>query len=386
MALDGGYSARPIAEPDSRRPLWPTAVGPRRSAAAGTGLRPTRFPSALPWSDCPAQHLLHLYAGHLVRARDGSWSVFADYTQGPPGAGLALENRIATSRILPADFHNLHVERLAGFFITLRDTLQSLSAERSDNPRVVLLSPGPRSPSYFEDAYLARYLGYTLVEGGDLTVRGTNVYLKTLGGLLPVDVISAACTTRNVDPLELRSESMHGVAGLVQAARSGQVVVANALGSGLSESSALMAFLPAICRSLLGEDLKLPSVPTWWCGRDDDWSYVEAHFGELVLRPAVPSRSQGPIDMAVLDDRAARALLGDRPSTPSVVHGAGPLRALNGAGVRQRRSRGMAHRTAVVCRSGTRRRLSGHARRPGPSHAACAGRGDSQPPWLGSRP
>ena len=251
----------------------------------------------------PRNIFLHLYAGHLVRARDGSWSVYADYTQGPPGAGLALENRIATSRILPADFHNLHVERLAGFFITLRDTLQSLSAERSDNPRVVLLSTGPRSPSYFEDAYLARYLGYTLVEGGDLTVRGTNVYLKTLGGLLPVDTILRRMHDEEVDPLELRSESMHGVAGLVQAARSGQVVVANALGSGLLESSALMAFLPAICRSLLGEDLKLPSVPTWWCGRDDDWSYVEAHFGELVLRPAVPSRSQGPIDTALLDDR-----------------------------------------------------------------------------------
>ena len=109
------------------------------------------------------------------------------------------------------------MERLAGFFITLRDTLQSLSAQRSDNPRVVLLSPGPRSPSYFEDAYLARYLGYTLVEGGDLTVRGTNVYLKTLGGLLPVDVILRRMHDEEADPLELRYDSMHGVAGLVQA-------------------------------------------------------------------------------------------------------------------------------------------------------------------------
>ena len=184
----------------------------------------------------PRNVFLHLYAGHVVRGAGGCWSVYADYTQGPPGAGLALENRIVTSRILPTEFHSLHVERLAGFFITLRDTLQSLSAERSDNPRVVLLSPGPRSPTYFEDAYLARYLGYTLVEGGDLTVRGTNVYLKTLGGLLPVDVILRRMHDEEADPLELRYDSMYGVAGLVQAVRSGQVVVANALGSGLLEA------------------------------------------------------------------------------------------------------------------------------------------------------
>jgi uncharacterized circularly permuted ATP-grasp superfamily protein/uncharacterized alpha-E superfamily protein len=252
---------------------------------------------------------LHLYAGHLVRGADGQWSVFADYTQGPPGAGLALENRIVTSRILPADFHNLHVERLAGFFITLRDTLQSLSAQRSDNPRVVLLSPGPRSPSYFEDAYLARYLGYTLVEGGDLTVRGTVVSLKTLGGLLPVDVILRRMHDEEADPLELRYDSMFGLAGLVEAARNGQVVVANALGSGVLEAPALMAFLPAICRHQLGEDLKLQSVPTWWCGRDDDWSYVESYFDDLVIRPAVPSRTHGPVDTAMLDRRQRDNLL-----------------------------------------------------------------------------
>jgi uncharacterized circularly permuted ATP-grasp superfamily protein/uncharacterized alpha-E superfamily protein len=257
----------------------------------------------------PRKIFLHLCASHLVRGADGVWSVFADYTQGPPGAGLALENRIVTSRILPADFHSLHVERLAGFFITFRDTLQSLSAQRSDNPRVVLLSPGPRSPSYFEDAYLARYLGYTLVEGGDLTIRGTNVYLKTLGGLLPVDVILRRMHDEEADPLELRYDSMFGVAGLVQSVRTGQVVVANSLGSGLLEAPALMAFLPAICRQQLGEELKLGSVPTWWCGRDEDWSYVEAHFDDLLIRPALPSRTLGPVDTSRLDRKQRESLL-----------------------------------------------------------------------------
>ena len=193
------------------------------------------------------------------RARtDGCWSVYADYTQGPPGAGLALENRIVTSRILPTEFHSLYVERLAGFFITLRNTLQSLSVPRSDNPRVVLLTPGPRSPSYFEDAYLARYLGYTLVEGGDLTIRGTNVYLKTLGGLLPVDVILRRMHDEEADPLELRYDSMSGVAGLVEAVRSGQVVVANALGAACWKRPR-DGLLAGICRHQLGEELKLPS-------------------------------------------------------------------------------------------------------------------------------
>ncbi len=257
----------------------------------------------------PRNIFLHLYAGHLVRGGDGRWSVFADYTQGPPGAGLALENRIVTSRILPTDFHSLHVERLAGFFITFRDTLQMLSLHRNDNPRVVLLSTGPRSPSYFEDAYLARYLGYTLVEGGDLTVRGANVYLKTLGGMLPVDVVLRRMPDDECDPLELVGATMHGVAGLVQAARSGQVAVANALGSGLLESPALMAFLPAICRRWFGTELKLPSVQTWWCGSDEDWLYVESHFDDLAIRPVVATRGQGTIDTASLDSQRRAELL-----------------------------------------------------------------------------
>ena len=257
----------------------------------------------------PRNIFLHMYAGHLVRCGDGQWSVFADYTQGLAGAGLALENRIVTSRILPADFHSLHVQRLAGFFITLRDTLQSLSPAQSDNPRVVLLSSGPRGPGYFEDSYLARYLGYTLVEGGDLTVRGANVCLKTLGGLLPVDVVLRRTSDDESDPLELRADSLNGVAGLVEAARSGQVVVANALGSGLLESPALMAFLPAICRSRLGEDLKLRSAPTWWCERDEDWSYVESRFDEMMVRPTVPLRGQFPVDAGMLDGPQREHLL-----------------------------------------------------------------------------
>jgi uncharacterized circularly permuted ATP-grasp superfamily protein/uncharacterized alpha-E superfamily protein len=243
----------------------------------------------------PGDIYLHLYAGHVVRGPDGGWVVLADRTQGPSGAGYAVENRVIMSRILPQDFHALYVERLASFFIALRETLHSIAPRNRENPRVVLLSPGTRSATYFEDGYLSRYLGYSLAEGGDLTVRGSQVFLKTLGGLLPVDVILRRVPDEEVDPLELKPDSQLGVAGLVQAAREGQVAVANALGSGYLESLALMAFLPQICRALRSEDLQLPSIGVWWCGLPEHLQYVESHLNELAIRPAFRHRSLAPI-------------------------------------------------------------------------------------------
>ncbi len=243
----------------------------------------------------PGDVYLHLYAAHLARKPDGSVVVMADRTQGPSGAGYAVENRLVISRTLPSDFHRLHVERLASFFITLRDSLAVLAPSGRANPRVVLLSPGPKSTAYFEDAYLARYLGYTLVEGGDLTVRGGKVFLKTLGGLLPVDVILRRTHDHDCDPLELRSDSLFGVPGLVQAARTGQVLVANSLGSGVAEAPALAAFLPAACRQLLGEELVLPSVPTWWCGQPEPCRFVLSNLDHLIIRPAIMHRWERPI-------------------------------------------------------------------------------------------
>ncbi len=249
----------------------------------------------------PQDVYLHLYASHLARDDQGRWLTLADRTQGPSGAGYAIENRLIISRTLPDEFQNLYVERLASFFMQLRESLWALSPRAVDNPRVVLLSPGPRSNAYFEDAYLSRYLGFTLVEGGDLTVRGTQVYLKTLGGLEQVDVILRRLADEDCDPLELKPDAWFGVPGLVQAVRSGAVSVANALGSGWLEAPALMAFLPAICQQLLGEPLQLPSVPTWWCGSGEGLAYVESHLDELVIRPAIQHRAAQPIVAAELN-------------------------------------------------------------------------------------
>lgn len=269
---------------------------------------------------------LHLYGGHLARQADGTWVVLADRTQGPSGAGYAVENRVIMSRIFPAEFKSLYVQRLASFFIALRDTLQSISPRDSDNPRIVLLSPGPKSPTYFEDAYLARYLGYTLAEGGDLTVRGTQVYLKTLGGLLPVDVILRRIPDEDIDPLELKPDSLLGVPGLVQAVREGQVAVANALGSGFLEAPALMPFLPEICRALRGEELLLQSVETWWCGRPDHAQYVESHLNELVVRPALLHRTEAPILGWQLSRAGREELLARIRKSPASFVGQRPVR------------------------------------------------------------
>lgn len=253
----------------------------------------------------PGDRYLHLYASHLARRADGAWHVLADRSQGPTGAGYAVENRMVISRALPKPFHETRVQRLAGFFKSLRETLTGLAPRHRENPRIVLLTPGPHSPTYFEDVYLARYLGYTLVEGGDLAVRDDVVHLKTLGGLLPVDAILRRLQDEECDPLELRTDAVAGVPGLMQAVRAGTVLVANALGSGLVEAPALMRYLPAVCRAVLDEDLKLPSVPTWWCGDAADRRYVLERLDRLVIKPAMSHRQFPPVFGVLLsaDDR-----------------------------------------------------------------------------------
>ena len=235
--------------------------------------------------EVPAGRYLHVYAADLGRAPDGGWQVLADRSQSPAGSGYALENRQVLSSILPEVMRDCRVQRLASYFAALRQTLHGMATRHRDNPRIVLMTPGPYNATYFEHAFLARYLGYTLVEGGDLTVRDQCVYLKTLAGLQPVDVILRRLDDAFCDPLELNPGSLLGCAGLVQAARAGNVAVVNTLGSGWLESPALMPFLPALCRRLLDEELALPSAPTWWCGDAGGLGYVLDHLEELVLMP-----------------------------------------------------------------------------------------------------
>lgn len=228
---------------------------------------------------------LVLCSANLARGPDGRMWVIDDRAMAPTGAGYALENRMVMTRIAPAFFRECQVKRLAGFFQPLRDRLARLAPHNREDPRVVILTPGPYSPTYFEHAYLADYLGYTLVQGDDLSVRDGRVWLKSLGGLHQVDVILRRVDDAYCDPLELRDDSRLGIAGLLQSSRLGQVAIANPLGSGVLENHGLMAFLPGICRHLLGEELKLPSVATWWCGQERERRFVLDNLDKLVIKP-----------------------------------------------------------------------------------------------------
>ena len=245
-----------------------------------------------------------VYACDLVRGADGNWYVSGEHAQAPTGAGYALENRIVISRALADTYRDCQVERVASFFISLRKTLRALSPHRHDDPRIVILSPGPYSDSYFEHAYLARYLGFNLVEGADLTVRDDKVYLKNLGGLHRVDVILRRLADDFCDPLELRSDSMLGITGLTGAVRAGTVAVANALGSGLGENAALLPLGERLARHLLGEELRLRAVPTIW----NDAEALSARFDSLVIRPAFGVRGASVLAETLPDDERAALL------------------------------------------------------------------------------
>jgi uncharacterized circularly permuted ATP-grasp superfamily protein/uncharacterized alpha-E superfamily protein len=259
---------------------------------------------------------LHLHAVDLARSADGQWWALADRTQAPSGAGYALENRIVLSRSLPEAFRDCRVQRLAAFFRSYRDTLAALAPHHRDSPNVVLLTPGPYNETYFEHAYLARYLGMTLVEGGDLAVRDCRVFIKTLDGLEPVDVIFRRLDDSYCDPLELRDDSSLGIAGLVEAARAGNVTIANSLGSGVIETAAILPFLPALARQLLGEDLLLPSVGTWWCGRPKELQYVLEHLDQIVAKRAFPSSNREPVFGRKLSDKEKSALADEMRARP----------------------------------------------------------------------
>lgn len=318
----------------------------------------------------PGKRHLHLVGADVGRGPNGEFLVLTDRTQAPSGAGYALENRIVLGRMLPEIFRACKVQRLALFFRTLRDTLRHLAPHNRDQPRAVLLTPGPYNETYFEHAYLARYLGFTLAEGADLTVRDQRLYLKLLDGLQPVDIVLRRLDDDYCDPLELRGDSFLGVPGLVQAVRAGNVLVANALGSGLAESPALLPYLPLLCRQLLGEDLLLRSVPAYWCGEPQSLEHVIAHLEDMVVKPAFRSMRQEPTFPDKLDDAARNALIGRLRARPWAYVGQERLAlsttpVLTDAGIRPRhvvfRTYLAAHEGAFVMMPGGLTRVTASA-------------------------
>jgi uncharacterized circularly permuted ATP-grasp superfamily protein/uncharacterized alpha-E superfamily protein len=257
---------------------------------------------------------LHIVALDLARGPDGRWWVISQRTQSPSGLGYVLHNRLIVSRLFPEAFREMGVQHIASGYRRLLDTVQQQAGEVAarlgdgNTPRVALLTPGPYSETYFEHAYLARYLGLPLVEGADLTVRGERLFLRTVEGLQPVHGLLRRLDDDYCDPLELRPDSALGVPGLVQVLRAQNLVLANALGSGFLESSAVQGFLPAICRKLLGEELSLPSLATWWCGEAAAWQAVRGDLDGRVVRPAFSGSGEGarriaPHEIAAIQQR-----------------------------------------------------------------------------------
>ena len=252
-------------------------------------------------------HLIH-HAVDLMRDDSGQICVLTDRTQAPSGAGYALENRTVMSRVFPSLFRDSHVHRLAGFFQRYRAALANL-APHTDEPRIVLLTPGMHNETAFEHAYVANYLGLHLVQSGDLVVRDNVVYMKSLDGLSRVDVIVRRVDDWYCDPVELRSDSHLGIAALIEAARAGNVAIANPLGSGILENPIFSRYLPEIAKSLLGRELRIPSVNTYWCANPDDWAYVRANVNRLVFKPIDRSTMIKSVSGAQLSHDQQRELL-----------------------------------------------------------------------------
>ena len=246
----------------------------------------------------PGGRYLHFYAADVGRGPDGRWWVLGDRTQAPSGAGYALENRLVLSRAFAGLYKSMNVERVAPFFEAFREGLRA-SADR-DEPRIGLLTPGSFNETYFEHATLARYLGFLLVEGDDLAVSGDRVHIRTVAGLKRLDVLLRRVDSSWLDPLELDASSHLGVPGLIEVLRKGGVVVANMPGSGVLESRALLGFLPSLCRRLLGEELEMPHIATWWCGQKAAREQVLSRLDDFAIESAygrgVPGfASHGPV-------------------------------------------------------------------------------------------
>ncbi len=267
----------------------------------------------------PGGHRLHIYAADLCRDPSGEWRVLDDHVRAPVGAGYALENRLASTRLMGSLQTRLHVERLAPFFSAFREGLAA--ACRRSEPRIGLLTPGRYNQSYAEQAHLARYLGLLLVEGSDLAVREDGLFVRTIEGLKRVDAVWRRIDSRLLDPLAFDATSAIGVPGLMDAMAAGQAVIANAPGVGVVESTAIAAFLPTLARRLLGEDLALPNIATWWCGQETPRAQVEARLDEMLIAPAFSETPMGlprgrPVLAATLSSAERAVLLADMHRRP----------------------------------------------------------------------
>lgn len=326
--------------------------GPQRLAAEG--VIPAELPFGHPSFLWPCHGIrplgerwLRLYAADLARAPDGRWWVLADHTQSASGAGYALENRDILEQLLPESIRELAVRGIRGFFAELREQLLS-HVEPGASPLGVVLTPGPLDESYFEHAYLARQLGWPLVEGADLTARDDTVYLKTLAGLRRVHAILRRVDDEQCDPLELKGGSALGVPALIGALRARRVAVANVPGTGVLESPAWLGFLPAVAERLLGERLALPAVATWWCGEKPALEFVLENIDRLLIHPTYPNQRFEPVRGRTAAGRTRTELIARLRGRPYAYIAQEPLCGSQSPALRAGRVPGFAARALTI--------------------------------------
>jgi uncharacterized circularly permuted ATP-grasp superfamily protein len=218
----------------------------------------------------------------LVRHADGTWYVLEDNLRVPSGVSYMLSNRKTMMRLFPDLFRRYHVRPVEHYPALLLQTLRA--AIEIDSPTVVLLTPGRFNSAYFEHAFLAQQMGVELVEGQDLFVKDACVYMRTTDGPKRVDVIYRRIDADFLDPLAFRADSMLGVPGLLAAYRLGNVVICNAIGTGVADDKSIYPYVPEMVRFYLGEEPILNNVPTWQCRRPDELAHVAAHLDELVVK------------------------------------------------------------------------------------------------------
>jgi uncharacterized circularly permuted ATP-grasp superfamily protein len=236
----------------------------------------------------------HICGSDLVRDGDGTMYVLEDNLRIPSGVSYMLENRQVMKRVFPELFEDSGIQPVDDYASQLYDMLASLSPRPADYPSVVVLTPGMYNSAYFEHAYLAQQMGVELVEGRDLVVDDNDeVFMRTIAGLEPVDVIYRRVDDEFIDPEVFREDSMLGVPGLMRAWRAGKVALANAPGAGVADDKVVYAWVPEIIRYYLGEEPLIANVPTWKCSNPDDLAYVLEHIDELVIKPANESGGYG---------------------------------------------------------------------------------------------
>jgi uncharacterized circularly permuted ATP-grasp superfamily protein len=241
----------------------------------------------------PKNIYITVVGSDLVRLPDGSFAVLEDNLRVPSGVSYMLTSRTVMKRVFPELFRMAGVRAIDHYSETLLATLRALAPEDRPDPNIVLLTPGVFNSAYFEHAFLARQMGIELVEGRDLTVHDNIVYMRTTAGLRRVDVIYRRVDDDFIDPLAFRPDSSLGVAGLFNAYRSGNVTLANALGTGVADDKALYAYVPAIIRYFLGEEPILNNVHTFVCSDPAQRQHVLSRLDQYVVKAVGESGGYG---------------------------------------------------------------------------------------------